>query len=249
GDVALRLPAPDGRPLDVERGLLSLLPLARRGLAPGALLEHAQPVLGGGLVLAGLGGPEQAHAAGPVWPGIATAFGALDTADVIVDAGRLDLRSPVLPVVTSADLAVCVLDASLPGVYAARARLRTVLPELTRADRGGPRVGFVVRAGHRRDADGAAAALGEEFSQLEYLGHLPEDPSGARIFDGHPVARPERTLLVRAGSELVAKLGGLLWALGWAAVTAAREDEPEPVAASGAHRGGGRRRRKVKEKA
>ncbi|HVU90955.1 MAG TPA: hypothetical protein VHC23_01905, partial [Jatrophihabitans sp.] len=28
GDVALRLPAPDGRPLDVERGLLSLLPLA-----------------------------------------------------------------------------------------------------------------------------------------------------------------------------------------------------------------------------
>src|SRR4051812_49311394 len=181
GDVALRLPAPDGRPLDVERGLLSLLPIARRAIAPSILLDHAQPVVGGGLVLAGVGGPEQAGAAGPVWPALAGAFAGLDSHDVVVDAGRLDTRSPVLPLVSGAELAVCVLDASLPGVYAARGRLRSVLPELARHDGGGPRVGIVVRSAHRREAEGAAAALVDEFGQLTYFGHLPQDPVGARI--------------------------------------------------------------------
>jgi hypothetical protein len=182
-------------------------------------------VVGGGLVLAGVGGPEQAGAAGPVWPALAGAFAGLDTHDVVIDAGRLDTRSPVLPLVSGAGLAVCVLDASLPGVYAARGRLRSVLPELARHDGGGPRVGIAVRAAHRREADGAAAALVEEFSQLTYFGHLPQDPAGARIFDGEPVSHPERTLLVRAGGELVGQLGGQLWALDWFAVGAARGEE------------------------
>src|SRR3954463_16585989 len=58
-DGALRLAGPDGPPLDVGRGLVTLHPVARRAVEPARLLDHAQPVLGGGLVLAGVGGPEQ----------------------------------------------------------------------------------------------------------------------------------------------------------------------------------------------
>ena len=246
GDVALRLPDPDGRALHVDRGILSLLPLARRPITPATLLDHAQPVLGGGLVLAGLAGPEQAAAAGAVWPTLANAFAGLDSHDVVVDAGRFDTRSAVLPVVNTSDLAICVLDASLPGVFAARARLRTVLPELARHEHGGPQVGFVVRAAQSRDADSAAAALTEEFSQLTYLGQLPEDPNGARIFAGEPVSRPERTVLVRAGSELVGRLAAQVGGeSGWSSIVRVE------AAASGAHRalrGGGRRSRRGKER-
>ena len=249
GDVALRLPDPDGRALQVDRGILSLLPLARRPIAPATLLDHAQPVLGGGLVLAGLGGPEQAAAAGPVWPTLANAFAGLSSHDVVVDAGRLDVRSAVLPVVNTSDLAVCVLDATLPGVFAARARLRTLLPELARHEHGGPRVAFAVRAGHARDADTAAAALTQEFSQLVYLGHLPDDPTGARIFSGEPVSRPERTLLVRAGTELVDRLAAQVGNADW--VPLPRPDAGPATAASGAHRalgGPGRRGRRGRDR-
>ena len=249
GDVALRLPDPDGRALHVDRGILSLLPLARRPIASVMLLDHAQQVLGGGLVLAGLGGPEQAAAAGAVWPTLANAFVSLESHDVVVDAGRLDIRSAVLPIVYACDLAVCVLDASLPGVFAARARLRTLLPELARHEHGGPRVGFVVRAARARDADSAAAALAQEFSQLAYLGHLPEDPAGARIFAGEPVSRPERTLLVRAGSELAGRLASQVDTTDWQPIP--RTDGGTSAAASGAHRalpGVGRRGRRGRER-
>jgi hypothetical protein len=249
GDVALRLPDPDGRTLHLDRGILSLLPLARRPITPATLLDHAQPILGGGLVLAGLGGPEQAAAAGPVWPTLANAFAGLGSHDVVVDVGRLDVRSAVLPLVHTADFAVCVLDAGLPGVFAARARLRTLLPELARHEHGGPRVGFVVRAEHARDAEGAAAELTQEFSQLAYLGHVPEDPTGARIFTGELVSRPERTLLVRAGRELVDRLGAQVGTADW--VPLPRPDAEAPASASGAHRalpGTGRRGRRGRER-
>ena len=72
--MALRLSRPDGRPLDLATGMLSLLPVARRALAPDALAAHAQEVAGGGRVLAGMNCPEQATAVGPVWATIAEAF-------------------------------------------------------------------------------------------------------------------------------------------------------------------------------
>jgi cellulose biosynthesis protein BcsQ len=42
GDVALRLPRLDGRALDRDRGLLSLLPLARRGVTPSSPARSAR---------------------------------------------------------------------------------------------------------------------------------------------------------------------------------------------------------------
>lgn len=207
GDIGLRLPAPDGRPLDLSRGMLSLLPAARRSLDPRVLLEHSQQVLGGGEVLVGMSGPEQAAAAvAPLWSTLAGAFGALTSHDAIIDVGRLDSRSPVLPLAAEAQLAVCVVQGSLSGVFASRARLRTLLPVLVRGDGSGPRLGVLVQSGDRRDAEGAGSVIQSEFPTVAYLGHLATDPTGARIFDGQPVSRPERTMLVRSGREVVATL-------------------------------------------
>lgn len=203
GDVGLRLPAPDGRPLDLERGMLSLLSVARRSLAPDALAAHVQPVLGGGAVLVGLSGPEQAGAAGPAWATIAGVLGSLSGQDAILDLGRLDSRSPVLPLAVTAPLLVCVVDTSLPSVYAARARLRTLTTTLRDRDGGGPRIGLICRAADRREADGVAGVIRGEFSDVTYLGQLAVDERGAEIFNGRPVSRPERTLLVRSGREVV----------------------------------------------
>ena len=74
GDVALRLPRADGAPLDRSLGLLTLLPLARRELAAHVVREHSQTVLGGVEVVAGLAGPEQANAVGPLWGSLAGAL-------------------------------------------------------------------------------------------------------------------------------------------------------------------------------
>ncbi len=206
GDMGLRLPAPDGRPLDLSRGMLSLLPVARRSLAPQALSDHAQQVLGGGQVLVGMSGPEQAAAVGPLWNTIASAFHQLTDQDVIIDVGRLHARSPVLPLVAPARLAVCVVENSLPGVFTCRARLRTLLPALVGEHGGGPKVGLVVRADDKRDAESAASVILDEFEGLVYFGHVAKDRIGAGIFDGRPVSRPERTLLVRSGAQVVAAL-------------------------------------------
>lgn len=203
GDLGLRLPAPDGRPLDLGRGMLTLLPIARRALEPATVLEHSQQVLGGGDVLVGMTGPEQAAAVGPVWATVAGAFRAMTEHDVIVDTGRLDSRAPILPVVVAAQVAVCVVDSSLAGVYSGRARLRTLLPALTGADGGGPRVGVVVQAADRREALDASHVIQGEFPSVAYFGYLARDAAGAGIFNGRPVSRPERTMLVRSGAAVV----------------------------------------------
>lgn len=214
GDMGLRLPGPDGRPLDLGTGLLSLLPLARRELSPATVRQHAQPVLGGGEVVVGVTGPEQAAAVGPVWGRLAQAFAGLDGQDVIVDLGRLDPASPVLPLAEAADLLVCVLDGSVQGVFAARARLRVLLPAVA-SPQGGPKLGVLVRAKHARDAASGAAVVCADCPQASDLGWLADDPLGARIFDGQPVARPERTVLVRSGRELVGRLQSALYVTQW----------------------------------
>lgn len=211
GDVGVRLPGVDGRPLDQDRGLLTLLPLARRGVDPRALLEHAQHVAGGGDVIVGLAGPEQAAAAEGLWTALAEGFGRLDGHEVIVDVGRLDARSPLVPIVRAADVAVCVLHASVPSVVTTRARLQTLRPALVGVGYG-PQLAVLVQAAQnaQRDADGAAAAIQAAVPAVHYLGRVALDRTGAEIFDGLPVRHPERTLLVRSGVEIVTRLAALV---------------------------------------
>ena len=209
GDIALRLPGADGSTLDVSTGLLTLLPLARRPMQPSDVLQHAQVALGGTELLAGIASPDQAIAAGNVWMTLADLFTNLPDHDAIIDVGRLHPTSAVLPFGQRADLAICVVHASLTGTIAARSRLRTVLPALAR-DGLGPRCGFVVRAKDRRTAEAAVRVLHEGYEDLPYFGWLPDDPIGASLFEGGRVARPERTMLVRSGAALVAQLDAAL---------------------------------------
>lgn len=247
GDVALRLRRADGDPVDRSRGLLSLLPLARREMQPASLPEHAQVLRGGIEVLAGLSGPGQAGAAGHLWSNLADAFGRTADRDVLVDCGRVTPQSAHLPLLQRADLIVCVLRPSVSGVVHTRERLAALQPHLVGPDGHRPRVGLVIVAERPagRDADGAAGVIERDLPDVQVFGRLAHDAAGAGIFEGYEIARPERTLLVRSGRELV---GDLVTALrrerrGEGPVGAAAPELPEqPIAAPAAGRRIARRR-------
>ncbi len=186
GDVALRLPRADGAPLDRSLGLLTLLPLARRELAAHVVREHSQTVLGGVEVVAGLAGPEQVNAVGPLWGSLAGALHSLPDADVVVDAGRLHSQSVHLPLAQASDLVVCVLRLSVSGVVHARERLRTLDPVLVGASGRRPRVGVVIVAPAKAERDVLQVASGIQnlVPSVEMLGHLADDASGAALFAG-----------------------------------------------------------------
>lgn len=208
GDVALRLRRADDAPVDRSRGLLSLLPLARRELQPAVLPEHAQVLRGGVEAVAGLAGPGQAGAAGHLWTNLAEALARTADRDVLVDCGRVSPQSPHLPVLQRADLVVCVVRPDVSGVVHARERLAALTPLLVAPDGSRPRVGVVLVAERPRgrDAEGAAGVLARDLSGTEVLGRLAHDPQGAGVLEGFEVPRPERTLLVRSGREVVESL-------------------------------------------
>ncbi len=208
GDVALRLRRADGEPVDRSRGLLSLLPLARREMQPATLPEHAQVLRGGTEAIAGLSGPGQAGAAGHLWSNLADAFRSTGDRDVLVDCGRVAPQSVHLPVLQRADIVVCVLRPTVSGVVHARDRLAALLPSLVSTDGHRPRVGLVIVADRasERDATAAAGVLVRDLPQVRSFGRLSHDPQGASVFEGVEIAHPERTLLVRTGREVVAEL-------------------------------------------
>lgn len=207
GDIALRMPDPNGQPLDPDRGLLSLLPLARRSLAPQALLDHAQIVSGGTPVLAGLAGPEQAGAVGALWQNLAVAFTGA-TVDVIVDAGRLHSTSVHLPLAQNSDVLLTVVRAEVGGVLHVREQQRALGPLLQRPDGGIPTVGLLVVHEVRDPAtvDEVGATIQAAASWVKPFGQLADDVEAAGMFAGRPVRRPERSMLVRSGLQVVQTL-------------------------------------------
>lgn len=210
GDVAVRLPAEAGGPLDADRGLLPLLSAARRGLTPAQVVAEAQQAAGGTAVVAGLAGPEQSAAAAANWPALATAVAevtAVSGLDVVVDAGRTAPDAVHLPLLRACDVVVLVLRAEVGSVLHARERVRGLATALRRADGLLPRFGVVVVGGRGpRDVTQAVEAVRSAGAFVEGFGALPLDAAGARVFDGGRTLRPERTALVRAGSVLVTTL-------------------------------------------
>lgn len=210
GDVAVRLPADAGGPLDADRGMLPLLTAARRGLSPAQLLEQVQAGAGGTGVVAGLAGPEQSAAAAATWPALAAAVGGIAGAsghDVVVDAGRTAPDAVHLPLLRTSDVVVLVLRADVSGVLHARERVRGLATALRRGDGLLPRFGVVVVGDPRRpDVAQAVEAVTSAGEFVEEFGRLPLDTAGAAVFDGGRTPRPERTALVRAGRPLVATL-------------------------------------------
>jgi hypothetical protein len=210
GDVALRVPGPDGRPLNPDRGLLTLLPIARRGIAPQALREHLQELSGGTQVIAGLGSSEQAQAVSSLWPVLGETLARAEY-DVIVDAGRVGPHSVHLPVLQQADLVVTVLRPGLTAVIHAREQVRGLTRVLTPPPRG-PAHGLLILHPVKRDtliAETRASVASANPGLLD-LGQLAWDPQAALLFEGRPVPRPERTMLVRSGGEVVSAVQRVL---------------------------------------
>jgi hypothetical protein len=231
GDVALRIPRADGRPVDLQRGLLSLLPLARRELSGHVLHEHTQTLLGGIPLIAGLSGVEQATAVGPLWDTLARAFASLPGADVLLDCGRCDSTSVHLPLLQYSDVVVFVLRPDVSGFVHTRERLAALSPVLMGPTGRKPHVGVAIVAPERRQRDVEASRLMVErdLPGVAFFGHIAYDPDGARMFAGDPVSRPQRTLLVRSGTPVVAAFAAVVPPPRQAAPTEAIGDLPEEV--------------------
>lgn len=205
GDVALRLMSQSGRALDQDRGLMSLLPPARRGLSPEMVAQHAQVAYGGQLVVAGLPGPEQSVAAAPLWPALAKAFGAVPDRDVVADLGQVHGRSAHLAMVEQSDVLVCVFRPSAWSVIHTSRRLLG-LAELARSTQ--LRVGIVGVGGQREAEDlrNGAASIVNRLDWVEDLGTISLDPKAVAMYEGGTTHRPERTMLVRSAREVADRL-------------------------------------------
>jgi hypothetical protein len=205
GDVALRLPRQDGRPLDPQRGLLSLLPSARRGVPPELVHDHTQVALGGQPVLAGLSGPEQSLAVGPLWGALADAFTRLPGADVVVDAGQVHAHSPHLALVDRSDLVVWVYRPNAWSALHTRRRLEGLADHF--ADSPTRVVAVPVASPDQRgDVTAAAATIVGDWGWVSSAEPVALDPKAVVMFEGGEVFRPERTLLARSGRVLADEL-------------------------------------------
>jgi len=208
GDIALRLTGEHG-PLQAERGLMSLLPAARRGLTAGLVVQHTQTAVGGQKVVPGLPGPEQAVAVAPMWPGLADAFAQVPDHDVFVDVGQLHGRSPHLPLVERAVALLCVYRPTAWSVVHARRRLES-LQDLLR-----PRqtvVGIVCVSDPDEPAAAREAAYGvaDGLDWITDLGTIALDPKTVAMYEGGTVYRPERSLLARSGAAVMGRLHGMV---------------------------------------
>jgi hypothetical protein len=209
GDVALRLLGEHGAPLDPDRGLLSLLPSARRGMTPEMITDHLQVAVGGQPVVAGMPGPEQSLAVAPLWPQLSEAFAGVPHADVIADVGQMTSRSPHVSLVEAADAVVVVYRPTAWSAVHTRRRLEAMQGLFL--DRG-TTVGIVAVADPRDENDvaSAAARIAGDWTWVTDLGVVSLDPKAVVMFEGGSVRRPERSLIARSGRLIATELHRLV---------------------------------------
>ena len=180
-----------------EPSLVSLAAAARRGADPELVFDHCQALPGGTAVLAAPAAPEQSQAALGMAQRLLARMGELD-ADVIVDCGRLDPGSPVMPVVARADRLLVAVRPRLADLHATA----TWLAARPLADV--PVALVAVGDGPYPDAE-IAEALG-----VEVVARLPWDPDAAEALVA--VAASTRRLrlapLVRTARTLAEHLAG-----------------------------------------
>ena len=117
GDLAYRCQGGGGGPVPAGRGLLTLAAAVRGGgPATGAAVTAEAQMLGCGVQLVqGVSTAAQARGLAGLWPSIGQACTTAEV-DVVVDLGRLDRSSPVMPLAEAADVVVPVAAATLESV-------------------------------------------------------------------------------------------------------------------------------------
>lgn len=149
GDLSLRYRDAQGRPLDPDRGLMSLAAAVRRGSDGADIDEHLQSAEGGLPVLVGVSRPGQVTALGTSWQHVAHALATLPGRDVLADCGRVLPGSATMPVLTRATAILMLTRPTVEELYHLRERLRALTESLRLQDLDGVPVGIAVLASDR----------------------------------------------------------------------------------------------------
>lgn len=208
-DVALRMPGIEGTPLDSQLGLASLVAAGRKSLYPELVNQHAQYIVGGQRVIAGLASPEQAKGIA-LWPELGSLFAQLPGVDVIADLGRLGVESPQEALLDASAATLLLVDTVPSNVIHLRERLGRLRSRYGRV--AGPKLHVAVVAPPKRSRAVRECAEALERAELEVAAvhHLAEDSKGAAFFLGQVAGSPSRTALVRSAQPIVADLAGQL---------------------------------------
>jgi hypothetical protein len=203
GDLVARLASLEGDAggLRDTPSTVQLAASSRAGLSDRTLLEHLQRLPGSGEVRV-LVAPSSPFAASTAIAALVAAqVGAVLTGltamDVLLDVGRVDATSPVLPMLRELGSIVLVARPNLTSVLHTR--------ELVSSLRGaGVRSSLIVIGDRPYTPSEVAEAIGA----TGLVGVVPDDPVGARALSGD--ARNAkvlgRTRLVRACADLAARL-------------------------------------------
>jgi cellulose biosynthesis protein BcsQ len=204
GDLSLRYRDPEGRPLDPDRGLMSLAAAVRRG-SEGADVEDHLQIAGGALpLLVGVTRPEQITALGTSWQHVAHALATMPGQDVLADCGRILPGSATMPVLTRADAILILTRPSMEELYHLRERLRGLTESLRLKDLDAVPVGVAVLTGDRDrdsvpDVQQVIAAAG---LPATVVGAFAIEPKSAAALRHGLDVRAHRSLLLRSAAAI-----------------------------------------------
>jgi MinD-like ATPase involved in chromosome partitioning or flagellar assembly len=209
GDLVYRFPAVGGGRLDPRRGVLSLAVVARRGMQPQQVWEHAQKLHGGLDVLAGVTNAEQGAGLSLLWGPIGKVLASLPQADVIADCGRLGADGPLYDLLAEATTVVLVTKVHVADVIRLRDRAAAFATAVQSRGRRGFGVGVVVVADHKRlraSLGEVQQVLGQANAPATVLGGIAHDPKGADLLSGEWGGNLDRTLLIKTAREVAQHL-------------------------------------------
>lgn len=198
GDLSLRYRDVQGRPLDPDRGLMSLAAAVRRGAEGADIAEHLQTAASGLPLLIGVTRAEQVTALGTSWQHVAQSLATMADHDVLADCGRVLPGSATMPVLTRADAILMLTRPSLEELFHLRERLRAMTESLRLRDLGAVPVGVAVLAGER---DGASVS---DVRQVLAAAGLPVTVVGALTIE------PKSAAALRYGLDINARKSLLL---------------------------------------
>lgn len=149
GDLSLRYRDAQGRPLDPDRGLMSLAAAVRRGAEGADVAGHLQTAEGRLPLLVGVSRPEQVAALGTSWQHVAHSLATLPGHDVLADCGRVLPGSATMPILTRANAILMLTRPTMEELYHLRERLRALTESMRLRDLDAVPVGIAVLAGDR----------------------------------------------------------------------------------------------------
>jgi hypothetical protein len=208
-DLPYRVTAANGQPLATSPTITTLAVDSRAGAQSRPLLTYTQLAGCGVPLVVGETSPSRFGRIVSHLPAIGGVLsGAPET--VIVDLGRLQAMSPVLPLARAATVTVLVTRSDTASLGHLRERVEDLGAELGGPHRLRSPIAVVVRT-DRREAHAAevrvSKLLASVGSPAVVLGVMPDDTSGlAALYAGPLTKRASRSRLIASGNEIAARL-------------------------------------------